>query len=564
MRKNKVVLFACALTAFALFANSGAFAGDRIVTILNFANDTGDDSGTTMAATAQSIVTSGIKYIGTFRIIPSPSFKIGTDADSLKEYADLTNSEYVIFGKLTAGKGGTVKIENDLYCHTDGSIFKAAETAENALEVFSASDAISVKILSELYKTKIAYGALTLKLTGPREKFDVYVNDVLAGSNTTSISSIPDGEKQVRVVARSGRNDGKVLFNDKVAIKTNAATPIVVSFEDIAARVAGKTDKGLLTLTSDPPGMFISVDEGDPVVTPVTLEIAPGTHKFEPYESCINERYYAGQPIQWVTVPAGAEAVIPLKPEMLRGTLDYSAVPPDCVISLDDKDITREDSNTLECEAGYYSLRIRRNDRLLTYRSIAVTSGEPYSIVWGSSRETAFTVEERDISFKANSKSWDDIKPYRTDHYRQFFGSSDNYSIKAIKFARDKKYLYWHVDFDDTNPLAAVPADAGGQTLLQLEIRDVKQDTNLNITLQSGMERYSGFWNYMNKQWTDLNFLFTRVQTKNSLTGRIELSSLGKYLSSANEVHIQIAAKEWKYSCDRNAGWIDFGFLAKK
>lgn len=543
---------------------AGAFAQDRNITILNFANETGDDSGATMAATTQGIVATGVRYIGTFKIIPTPSFKIGTDATSLKEYADLTNSEYVIFGKLMTGKGGTVKIENDLYCHADDSIFKAEETAENALDVFSASDAISVKVLSELYKTKIAYGTITLKISGPRDKFDVYVNDVLAGSNVTSISSIPDGEKQVRVIARSGRNDGKVLFNDKVVVKPNASTPINVSFEDLVARVTGKADKGLLTLTSDPPGMLISVDEGDPVLTPISLEITPGTHKFEPYETCINDRYYAGQPIQWVIVPAGAEAVIPIKPTLQRGTLDYSFIPEDCAILLDGKEVTRDDSYRFECDAGYYNLQITRDGNVIIYRSISIPPGGVHWITWGMGREAAYRIEDREISFKANATSWDDIKPFFQTDTRQIFGKSMNYSISGIKFARDKKYLYWHVDFNDTNPLASPPSDAGEFALVQLDIQKVKGNANLNIALHSNMDHHSGLWDDPAKQWTELNLNFSRVQNKNSVTGRIALSDVRKYLSSAYQVSIEIASKDWTYSTYRYVGWVDFGFLAKK
>ena len=554
-----------ALLSLMLFAVvQGVSAQERNITVFNFSNETGDDSGATLAATVQDIVTSGIKYIGTFKIIPTPSFKIGTDEGSLKEYADLTNSEYVIFGKLTADKVGAVKIENDLYRHADDSVFKAEETAENALDIFSSSDAISVKILSELYKTKISYGTLTLKLTGPRAKFDVYVNDVLAGSNTTSISSIPDGEKQIRVIARSGSNDGKVLFNDKVVIKPNESTPVNVAFEDLVARVAGKTDKGLLTLTSDPPGMYLSVDDGDPVVTPISLEIAPGTHKFEPYQTCINDRYFGGQPVQSVTVPAGAEAVIPIKPEMLRGTLDYSLIPADCAIYLDGKEIAKDDTNRFECDAGYYTLQVKRGENVLMYQTAGVRPNNVHAVSWGTTRETAFQIEEHDISFKANSNSWDDIKPFTDTDYREFFGKSDKYTIKTIKFAHDKKYLYWHVDFNDTNPLDSVPSDAGGMTMIQLEARSVQEDTNLDITFKSSTDRYSGFWNNIKKQWTDLNLFFNQVQAKNSLTGRIAIADLKKYLSKPYVVHVQIASKDWAYSCDRRVGFVDFSFLDKK
>ncbi len=58
--------------------------------------------------------------------------------------------------------------------------------------------------------------------------------------------------------------------------------------------------------------------------------------------------------------------------------------------------------------------------------------------------------------------------------------------------------------------------------------------------------------------------LLTRVSTKNSLTGRIALSGLKKYLSGSYETHIQVATKDWQPYYDQKVGWIDFGFLTKQ
>ncbi len=173
---KKVILATCAIVGLWLCAAGVGFAEDRTVIILNFSSETGDESVAAMAATAQGILSRGIRYIGEFEVVPAPSFKIGTDLASLREFANLTNCEYVIFGTLTPGKNGSVKIANDLYSRADDSISETVETAESALDVFSASDAISVKVLSELHKKKISYGTLTLATTGERADFDVYVN----------------------------------------------------------------------------------------------------------------------------------------------------------------------------------------------------------------------------------------------------------------------------------------------------------------------------------------------------------------------------------------------------
>jgi hypothetical protein len=552
------------ILALLLWSAVGAFSQDRSITILNFANETGDDSGATMAATTQGIVTSGVRYIGTFKIVPTPSFKIGTDTTSLKEYADLTNSEYVIFGKLAAGKGGTVKIENGLYCHADDSIFKAEETAENALDVFSASDAISIKILSELYKTKIAYGTLTIKLTGPREKFDVYVNDVLAASNTTSISSIPDGEKQVRVIARSGRNDGKVLFNDKVVIRPNAATPVAVSFEDLVARVTGKTDRGLLTLTSDPPGMFVVVDDdGGWIPTPLSIELAPGTHKIEPRQAFIDNRFYETPQTQWVTIMAGAEAIIPLKLTPLMGRMDATVIPAGMECMLDDKKFEPDRENPTEIQAGVYNLEVRKDGKLALYERVKINSNETFVIPWGRLPASAFEVGERAIAFKAKSDSWDEIKPvYLTDNPKWFI--ENEYGITSIKIARDKKYFYWHVEFNGKNPIKSLPAKSGGNVDLLLQINNVSVGTDMHIDLNVAWNNGIGLSPHDGEGWADQNITPVKVSADNSITGRVEIATLRRYFSGPHKLSVSLGDKDWKYSTYQEIGWVDFGFLAKK
>jgi len=288
-----------------------------------------------------------------------------------------------------------------------------------------------------------------------------------------------------------------VLFSDAVVIKPNDSTPIKIGFEDFAARVAGRKDKGLLTITSDPAGMTVVVDDGTPAETPITLELEPGTHKFQPIETLIvgSDRYYAGQPIQWVIVPAGDEAVIPIKLETLASTLDYSLIPSDCAITLDGAALPRgPDKKTVDVAAGYHSLQVTRGGSSIVMSSIRTRPNAITAVSWGYLPETAYEVEERQISFKANSRSWDDIQPVLETGYPRFLGNYDNYSIKSVKFARNKKYFYWHIEFADTNPLYSLPPDSGGKMTVQLDIERAKNGiANLNLGLESEMNRSSGF-----------------------------------------------------------------------
>jgi TolB-like protein len=557
--------FAFALLAFSAFImNQGTFAQDRKVTILNFANATGDDSGTTMAQTTHDIIASGVRYIGSFRVLPAPSFRIGTDKTALREYADLANCEYILYGTLTAEKDGTDSLEGGLYSREDDSVFTASAPVENALDIFAASDAVSVRILTELHKTKISYGTLTIKTDGGKAKYDVYVNDVLAGSNVAAISSLPDGEKRIRVIARSGKDDGKVLFNDTVVIKPNGSTPITVSMRSLSELVAGRTDKGLLTVTSDPPGLFVRVDDGDPIEAPFSIQITPGTHHFSAKDPMIGDYYYELPPDQWVSVLAGAEAIIPLKLQPAAAYIDGSAIPEGYEATLDGKPLHFGLEGLAGTQAGSYILEVSRNGSPVFSEDITVRPEMTHAVPWGKTMGTAFAVERHEIEFKAKTASWDAIKPeYTTDSPWPFLGD-EACGIRTVKFAKDKKYLYWRVEFNGKNPLKKIPKNANGEVDLLFLIDGISPGLNLHLDINTSNGTGMGTANDMGLNWNNEPFKPARVVGDNDVTGRIELATIGKYCKEIHFVSMRLGDRNWRNPANQQIGWIDFAALQDK
>lgn len=557
------------LALFLALSMGTAFAQDKRVTILNFVNSTGDDSNSTLISTTQSIIDSGIRYIGTFKVLPTPSFTIGTDVKTLREYAGLTGSEYIIYGSFSAQKKGPNLLEGHLYNLADGSVYTAKEEVENVLDIFSASDSLSLAILSKLHNMKIAYGTISLGEEKDPGKFDVYVNDVLAGSNVMTVGNIPDGYKNVRVVSRSGDNDGQVVFNDRVLVKGDSAVSVAVAFHGAGVRVPERkgvvpTGKnGILSITSDPSGMLVMIDGGEEQSTPLSIEAPPGQHKFEVSQTNIDGRIYAAEETQWVAVTSGNETLIPLKPKMEWGRLDMAVVPDDYQVFLDNVELAGDRSEPVDCPAGYLQLSVRKGGQEVCYLGASVDPGSTGKMPWGSNINIPFQVEKRDIEFVRDSRSWNDITPvYRTENPRVFMGDT-KYGVTSVRLARDGKYLYWHVEFKETNPVVWVPRGIEFCELV-LSIEDGTNYYGLNLGVKSDNSSYFGKSDWKKKSWDDYSIKPSFINAVKTLTARILLSELKKRGAvSIYSLKVISVSPGWKYHTDVNIGMVDFGFLAK-
>jgi TolB-like protein len=557
---KKVIL----LIIFALAIFAALPAQEKKVTILNFVNTTSETSNDTLTGTVQGIITSGIRYIGTYKILGTPSFTVKTDKQSLKEYASLTGSEYIIYGSIGTAKNGTSVLSASLYCASDSSILTKNGTIENALEIFGISDDISLAILSELYKTKIAYGSISLKTGGYAGHFSVYINDVLAGSDRTSFDSIPDGNKTLRIVEKAAGGE-RTVYNEPVLVKQNETVSVTVSFAVEAKKVpAGKS---MLTITTDPPGMKMSFDNLETVqMTPFTIELAPGTYQFRPDNSGISGLKYEELPAQWVTLSPGVETVIPFRLNPLMGEIDLSRIPEGYRVFLNKDEIPSDENRLSERQAGVYVLTIQKGTRIVYINPIEIPANGVYKAEWGTTDQTPNPIPKGKVEFRRNTKFWDSVEPIKDVEYPLSFFKSKVYSIKTVKLAQDDKYLYWHVDFIETNPLVSPPPGANEGILMQFCIQNITQGKNLNIDLFSDNREQSGdigIYSGSTGQYNDLGWNPSRILEKTSATGSVSLEIIRKYVSGVRKVDMALADKDWKQPSWTSAGWVDFDSVKK-
>jgi hypothetical protein len=165
----------------------------------------------------------------------------------------------------------------------------------------------------------------------------------------------------------------------------------------------------------------------------------------------------------------------------------------------------------------------------------------------------------RTIKLKGKDSDWDGIEPIIEGHFTggAFFANPD-YAITRVYMCRDKKYLYWRIDFAKTNPFYRPPIGIGKKYLARLCFQyDLENDNyeDICIFLQRRLEApaldsFMGVWNRNTGKWSDKGkdmIYFTNTST--FLEQRIPLSRITKYVKKTVLLYINVA------NCPKDDSW---------
>lgn len=293
--------------------------------------------------------------------------------------------------------------------------------------------------------------------------------------------------------------------------------------------------RGILSLTSNPPGLSVRVDEGDYIITPETIELAPGSHSITVMSSFVEDRYYLDQPTEWVTVPDGGEIAIPVKARQGSSELNFELVPPGFTVFSGEDKLGVTPIGLLTIPAGTARLRFERTGETpRTYTSV-IYPNSVERVPWGSRPELAAILERRTIDIK-RPESWNGISPILapTLPMRASAGilNQAGMGITKVYICRDDKYLYWRIDFEKTNPLRKPPKGTKTAILTQLSI-EAGMSTQLNLRILNKIEKgemitFMGIWSGEWKQMVMDVISYERDDTL--LVQRIAYDKVTKYV----------------------------------
>jgi hypothetical protein len=338
------------------------------------------------------------------------------------------------------------------------------------------------------------------------------------------------------------------------AAAEGAGAPPAAAQEAAAAGPA--KDTGTLTLASDPPGIDVEIDEKTIVKTPAAVELAPGSHSIQTLRSLVGNRYYLEQPKQWVAVTAGVSLSVPIKPEAGTANLSFHLVPEGYAVFIDDEKAGVTPLGQLHVKAGQLTIRFERAGEPPKFFARHALPGEESRIVWGTTPDAPIQLERRKIALSAKPDSWAGIEPILDEPTLgtgRFMGQQE-FSMVRLYVCRDDGYLYWRIDFDETNPFWKAPKGIKEAVACQLSI-EFERGKRLNLGFNHNLQKnrtdsWMGIWD---GKWTHLaDNVVASSKGTGMLVARIAWINVRKYLTGAHALTVDLA------NAGSN-GWESFG-----
>jgi len=329
---------------------------------------------------------------------------------------------------------------------------------------------------------------------------------------------------------------------------------------------------GALNFSSDPPEVKVVVDGGETYKTPFSIELSPGAHSFEPIAGQAGRRYVEGEPKQWITVSAGVDLDVPLHPKTSQATLAFKWVPEGYDVFVEGEYAGTTPLGPMEVEAGGIDVLLTGEGMPQIERRLYAPPGQTAILSWGGTRDFAITLPRKTIKLDGKPDSWEGVEPMweLAEGNASFFLQEEEYGIKRVFICKDDKYLYWRVDFNETNPLYSVPKTSANGVLIQISPWMEGLGRNFDMNIQYNKEAKKsmnslGYWNNADQKWHQLGMgEIDTKQTKDMVTAKLELSWLEKHCTEPGKLDLNLVSfdKNWQSnpatSVNLKLGYVDF------
>jgi TolB-like protein len=570
--------------ALAVVAAANAWSADEAlltrVAVAPLVNESDDASGSLVGRAVTETIDLNLRLFGKYRVERPEGIEAAKDAASAGTLAEREHLDSVVLGSVKKSSDGSYLLSARLFDRSKAAFTISREArADTALDIFDAADELARGFLEAISGQHIGFGRVVLANSGEKGAYSVTIDGAPAGENLEEIPKVLNGSHIIAVTqsrlfgvweaARQEcfvREDGEVEIRfaipytlageaaviDPIVVRTMQGTVDPVGAADAINELArllastpysprlGELVRGMasLSLASDPPGIKVIVDGGEELETPVRLELDPGLHSFQVLETQKGDGYYEEQPRQPIALAAGSSLSIPIKAKLAMVDLSLRLVPPGYSVFVNGEKVGVTPLGKLRVKAGRNQYRFERAGEKSLEMFRFAAPGREASLAWGTNPLTAISLERRSIDLD-KPDSWDGIEPMfdvsdlelGSILMRSFMGEKA-YGITRAYLCRDDKYLYWRVDFAETNPLLKMPK--GVKKAIQLEIEiDVGAKGILDIGMigRPGAPRTNSWMSLgRGKKWETLEdgpLQFKNAQSM--VVARIALSKIEKY-----------------------------------
>ncbi len=252
MKKLILIVIYC-LTAALLFSEN--------ITILPFENHTGNDTLNPIVENMEEITTMNLLLLNDHTLLDAPGFRISHEPGDLESFSDYSNSTFLIMGEQFY-RDDMLIIGISMYdSRMKSMIFEEQHEVPSLLDSFEITDGIILSLISKIRGREVQFASFNLEKSGADADFQVFLNDVRVGENSTEVKNIITGEYLLKVVTR--RNGfPETLFEEHIILQTGAVETYVFHIPEAGATVVAAAGV-VLDLEDLQPGDQVHIETVD-------------------------------------------------------------------------------------------------------------------------------------------------------------------------------------------------------------------------------------------------------------------------------------------------------------
>jgi hypothetical protein len=331
--------------------------------------------------------------------------------------------------------------------------------------------------------------------------------------------------------------------------------------------------KCLLVVESEPESALVSIDDGEPLYAPFSVELEPGAHSFAVAKCFRKGTYYDEYPKQWITLPAGETVRLPLRLKPALASVSLSRVPEGYTVYLDDKELCETPADEVEITAGSRLLRMESPGRKPITYGILVLPGQTEKVAWATTRESACIPVKRTVKLDAKPESWSGIEPIWESNGGSNFMGLEEYGLSRVFICHDDKNLYWRVDFNKLCPLDKLPPGLKNGVTIELAFERSEGNANYNVAFSRKSNRYetwSSLWSRATRKGEDISANGSGIKWKQGpgiLVASVPLERVLPYIDPNVAGTVSVANmgdNGWAGNSTSQRFFIDFSGLPKK
>ncbi len=204
MPLKKYKFFISFFIASVLFSFQFAFSNDESlkprVALVPFINEGDDEQIDLLNETIDDTVLLNLERIRMFLVSKTEVIDAYKEFNKVKDYADETRTDNIIYGKTYFGTNGEIVIEMSVYDKVKKrTVITKKARAKNIFEIFEAANDLIATLIKEFAGMHVGFGYFELLRAGEEGDFEVYIDGDYIGKNVTFIRDVLNGIRYVEI-----------------------------------------------------------------------------------------------------------------------------------------------------------------------------------------------------------------------------------------------------------------------------------------------------------------------------------------------------------------------------